>query len=350
MLTKNGQKVASVCSCEFCDYTTSKRANYEKHLTTDKHLVNIGVNKKEQKKVANEYNCTVCDYVTSKKINYDKHLLTRKHLVNFTEKKVAEKVANDKQSYSCSKCNKNYTTRVGLWKHNKICNEEKMSNNTNQKLSDMDVIMMLIKENSEFKNMMIEQQNTFLEIAKKGTNNIITTNTNCHNNNKTFNLQIFLNETCKDAMNIMDFVDQIVLSLNDLEETGRIGFAEGISNMILKRLKTLDVTQRPIHCSDLKRETLYIKDENKWEKEEETKPKLTKAVKEIAGKNINQIFEWQKKHPDYNDPDSKMSDKYMNMVMNVMAGGTEEEIEDNYEKIVRTIAKETTIDKDNYLV
>jgi hypothetical protein len=199
----------------------------------------------------------------------------------------------------------------------------------------------------EQQNKMIDQQNLVLELAKNGTHNT-TNNINNNSHNKTFNLQIFLNETCKDAMNIMDFVDQIVLNLSDLEETGRIGFAEGISKMILKRLKTLDVTQRPIHCSDLKRETLYIKDENKWEKEEDNKPILTKAVKEIAGKNISQIFEWQKKYPDYNDPDSKRSDKYMKMIMNVMAGGTPEEIQENYEKIVKNITKESTIDKENF--
>jgi hypothetical protein len=148
----------------------------------------------------------------------------------------------------------------------------------------------------------------------------------------------------------MDFVQDIVLTLNDLEETGRIGFAEGISKIINKRLKALDVTQRPIHCSDLKRETLYIKNENKWQKEEDSKPHLTNAVKHIAGKNMMQIFDWQKAHPDYNDPETRTSDKYMKMLTNVMSGGTEEEIQENYEKIVKNIIKETGIVKDNFLV
>jgi len=354
MLTKFQENVAPNYSCDFCYYTTGKKNNYEKHLLTDKHLVNAGVNKKEEKKVANKYKCENCDYITCKKINYDKHLMTYKHLVNTKLEKVAEKVANDNQNkkkdFICLICNKTYTSRVGLWKHSKTCVHPDKMNHNNENLSDKDIIMMLIKENSEFKNMMMEQQNSFLGIMKNGTNNIITnnTNTNCHN--KTFNLQFFLNETCKNAMNIMDFVEEIVLNLNDLEETGRLGFAEGISKMILKRLKMLDVTQRPIHCSDLKRETLYIKDENKWQKEEETKPKLTKAVKEIAGKNINLIKDWQTKYPDYNDPESKRSDKYMNMVMNVMAGGTEQEMQDNYEKVIKNITKETTINKENFMI
>jgi hypothetical protein len=321
-------------------------------------------------KVANKYHCLNCDYYTYKKSNYEKHLETIKHKVTtgdtchiISDKKVANK-------YKCECCDKIYLSRNGLWTHRKKCsqqiieqesneNEKKELINADNKSDIYEIVKYLIKENSELKTMMLEQQNNMieqqnkmmeqqnlvLEIAKNGTHN--TTHTNSHN--KTFNLQFFLNETCKDAMNIMDFVEQIVLNLNDLEETGRLGFAEGISKMILQRLKKLDITQRPIHCSDLKRETLYIKDENKWEKEEETKPKLTKAVKEIAGKNIKQIKDWQKKYPDYNDPESKRSDKYMKMVMNVMAGGTIEEIQENYEKIVKNITKEAVIDKEKFM-
>jgi hypothetical protein len=295
-----------------------------------------------------KFYCEYCDYSSSRKSLWNQHITTAKHL----KAKNGEAKANKK--YACEHCNIIFKHQSSYCRHQKKCNANISSNSiddenitetdsdieTNTKaeitsMTDKELIMMLLKQNAEL-----------LEIVKNGTNNIITTNSH----NKTFNLQIFLNETCKDAMNIMDFVDQIVLNLNDLEETGRLGFAEGISKMILKRLKTLDVTQRPIHCSDLKRETLYIKDENKWEKEDETKPKLTKAVKEISAKNIRQIKDWQKKHPDYNDPESKTSDKYMNMVMNVMAGGTQEEIQENYEKIIKNITKETTIAKENFLV
>jgi hypothetical protein len=187
-------------------------------------------------------------------------------------------------------------------------------------------------------------------LVKNGTHNTTNNTTNTNSHNKTFNLQFFLNETCKNAMNIMEFVEQIVLNLNDLEETGKIGFAEGVSKMILKRLKSLDITERPIHCSDAKRETLYIKDEYKWEKEDEEKTKLTKAVKDIAYKNIKQIKTWQEKYPDYKDPESKTNDKYMKMLTNVMAGGTIEEMEKNYEKIIKNIAKETIIEKNNFLI
>jgi len=291
------------------------------------------------KKVALEYYCEICDYRCFKKYNWVKHINTCKHIKATNGNNLATESGKKWHSKSvniCENCDKEYKDRTGLWRHKKKC-QPKNTNHTN--IIDKELVMMLLK-----------QTDNLTELLKNGTNNHSHNTNHTNSHNKTFNLNFFLNETCKNAMNIEDFVEQIVLNLNDLEETGRLGFAEGVSKMILQRLKKLDVTQRPIHCSDLKRETLYIKDENKWEKEEENKPKLTKAIKEIAGKNIKQIKDWQKKYPDYNDPESKRSDKYMNMVMNAMAGGTEEEMQDNYEKIVKNITKESTIDKEKYMV
>jgi len=154
-----------------------------------------------------------------------------------------------------------------------------------------------------------------------------------------------VNETCKDAINLTDFVDQIKLSINDLEETGKIGYVEGISKVFIKNLNGIDLTRRPIHCSDTKRETIYIKDENQWSKDDENKTVLTKAIKHVANKNIKQISEWQKINPHYSDPESKQNDKYMKIVLNSMSGSTKEESDKNYEKIIKNIAKETVIDK-----
>jgi hypothetical protein len=291
----------------------------------------------------NNYSCELCDFITSNLKDYKRHLNTKKHLNNQILNNLEPENPKKPQSFTCQNCEKSYKARNSLWYHEQKCKNQQEDNKEHFK--DKELIMMLIKQNAQ----LMEQNNGLMELCKNGTVNHSNNNhTNSHN--KTFNLNFFLNETCKNAMNIEDFVNQIVLNLNDLEETGRLGFAEGISKMILSRLNTLDVTERPIHCSDLKRETLYIKDKDKWEKEEETKPKLTRAVKEIAGKNMNQIFDWQKQHPDYNDPSSKTSDKYMNMVMNSMSGGTEEETHDNYEKIVSNITKETTINKDLFAV
>jgi hypothetical protein len=198
-----------------------------------------------------------------------------------------------------------------------------------------------MKENSEFKNLMIDQNKQMIELAKNSGNN----NNNTTNNN--FNLNFFLNETCKNAMNIMDFVNQLNVSTNDLEETGRLGFAEGISKIFINGLKNIDIPVRPIHCSDFKRETLYIKDDNQWNKETDDKIVLTKAIKHVSrrDKNMKQISEWTKTHPEYNDSESRQNDKYLNIVKESMSGSSQEETNKNYNKIIKNIVKETVINK-----
>jgi Txe/YoeB family toxin of Txe-Axe toxin-antitoxin module len=162
---------------------------------------------------------------------------------------------------------------------------------------------------------------------------------------------VFLNETCKDALSLTEFINQIQVSFNELEDTGHLGYAEGISKVFLKNLKGIDYNRRPIHCSDIKRETIYIKDdENKWEKDDEQKSALTKAIKNVANKNIKKITEWQKMHPDYNDSYSKQNDKYMKIVLNSMSGSTKAESEKNYEKIVKNVVKEVVINKSTALI
>jgi len=157
---------------------------------------------------------------------------------------------------------------------------------------------------------------------------------------------VFLNETCKDAINLTDFVNQITLSLEDLEETSKVGYAEGISNVFIRNLKDIDYKQRPIHCNDYKREVLYIKDDNQWVKD--NKEKLTNAIKVVANKNLKQIPNWQKANPEYNNPKSKQNDKYMKMLCEVMSGSSKEEQQKNYNKIIKNISKEVIIDKDMF--
>jgi len=196
----------------------------------------------------------------------------------------------------------------------------------------------LIKEQTNIKQMMIEQQNIVLEIAKNGTNNT----TNSHN--KSFNLQFFLNETCKNAMNIMEFVDSIKLQLSDLEKIGKIGYVEGISNIITANLNALDVTQRPIHCTDKKREILYVKDENKWEKEDNEKKKLRKAIKRVANKNIRLLSQFKAAHPDCGKSASPFSDQYNKIIVESMGGPGDNDVEKE-DKIIKNITKVTTIEK-----
>ena len=246
-------------------------------------------------------------------------------------------------------CGKEYQHRQGLWRHKKKCTHNLKKDLANEE-KQQQLVEYLLKENSEFKQLMMEQNKNMLEqnkqmfeLAKNSGNNHHNTTNN--NNNNNFNLQFFLNDTCKDAMNIMDFVSQLQVEIKDLEETGRLGFAEGISKIFINGLKQINVNDRPIHCSDFKRETLYIKSNNEWTKENEDKLMLTNAIKHVAHKNIKRISEWTKDHPEYNDPDSKENDRYLQIVSEAMSGATKEETVKNYNKIIKNIAKETVIDK-----
>jgi hypothetical protein len=267
--------------------------------------------------------------------------MTRKHLYRHNGNNMEIKHSKNNIFYECE-CGKKYNSNSGLWKHKKNC----IQHNCNDKFTTMNQLSNdfkitpnmfydLLKQNNEL-------QKNLIEIAKeKGSTNI----SNYVNNNKTFNLQVFLNETCKDAINLSDFVEQIQVSISDLEETGKLGYAEGISKVFIKNLNDIDYSNRPIHCSDSKRETLYIKDHNQWIKDDQNKSNLTKAIKQVANKNIKKISEWQQLYPQYNNPESKENDKYMKIVLNSMSGSTKEESDKNYEKIVKNIAKEVIIEK-----
>jgi len=231
---------------------------------------------------------------------------------------------------TCQNCNKEYKDRTGLWRHKQKCSETNIEIKKDDTLDKDKIIMMLIKDNSDFKNLM-------MEVIKNGTHNTTNTHTNSHN--KAFNLNFFLNETCKDAMNIMDFVDSIKLQLCDLERVGELGFVDGISNIIIKNLKELDVTERPIHCTDKKREVLYVKDEDKWEKDEE-KNKMKKAIKRVANKNIRLLPSFKEKYPDCNKSTSNHSDKYNKIIVESMDTDA-----DNENKIIANISKSVMVQK-----
>jgi hypothetical protein len=286
------------------------------------------------------------------------HLKTLKHNKSEEDNKM---VKNDNAKmptdnlYSCN-CGNTYKYMSGLSRHKKKCNtEEKPKEEApiiNQLSSAItpELVMELIKNNKELQQIILEQNNTILEqnstINNLVKNGISNTNTNSlnNNNNKTFNLQFFLNETCKDAMNIMDFVDSIKLQLSDLEKVGEVGYTQGISNIITTNLKALDVTQRPVHCTDKKREIMYIKDENKWEKEDENNTKLRKAIKRVANKNITLLPKFREKYPDYSNSSSKISDKYDHIVIEAMGGAGNNDLEKE-NKIIHNISKCVVLDK-----
>jgi hypothetical protein len=316
-------------------------------------------------KVVDKYVCKYCDYNTSRYTDYVKHLTTDKHKKRETD---SEMVVNDSNlsskvaHYEC-KCGKKYKYDSGYYRHKKKCtvintilhssytdadsdtDSDKNTNNSNEIFELKEFMKYLMKENSELKNMMIEQQNIVLEIAKNGTTNTNNSHNNTNSHNKAFNLQFFLNETCKDAMNISEFVESIQFQLSDLERVGEIGYVEGISNIIVNNLNKLDITKRPVHCTDKKRETMYIKDENIWEKDEQQK-KLRKFIKKVADKNARLLPKFTEKYPDYKNYYSTDSDKYSKIIVESMGGSGNNDLEKE-DKIIRNIAKNVVVEKDS---
>lgn len=288
-----------------------------------------------KQKISKKYCCEKCDYYTDRKSNLINHFGSTKHQKEVIGNDFKQKLS---KKFTCNICNNEYKTSSGLWKHRNKCKKNKEDEELEKLVSehngptDKELMMMLIKDNLEMKKMM-------MEVIKNGTHN---TN-NSHN--KTFNLQFFLNEQCKDAINITDFVNSIQLQLEDLEETGRLGYVDGISRVVIKNLDDMNTHKRPIHCSDSKREILYIKDNDKWIKENDNKDTMIKMIKQVANKNMKKIPDWVKAHPDCLDSDSKQNDKYLKIVSNSMSGSTEQEQKNNINKIISKVAKEVVINK-----
>jgi hypothetical protein len=258
------------------------------------------------------------------------------------------------KKYVCSACNKSYKDNSGLWKHKKNCKQTNKEQDDELLITTSNVhhlsnqitpelILSVLEQNKELTTLVVEQNKTIMELAKNGKGNTISNN-NINSNNKTFNLHFFLNETCKDAMNISDFVDSLKLQLSDLENVGKVGFVEGISSIILKNLKALDVHKRPVHCADKKREILYIKDEDKWEREDEAKNRMRKVIKNVAYKNEKLLVKYKEEHPGCNFSESKYADQYSKIVIEAMGGAGNNDAEKE-DKIIQKIAKEVVIDK-----
>ena len=301
------------------------------------------------KKNLNKYHCELCNYLCSKKYNWDKHIMTSRHLKavegNKMEIKSGKKWQKDQNTKLCicEKCNKEFQTSSGLWKHKQKCKEITLHNHYNNEdeshddiVTDKKLILMLINQNKEL-----------MEIVKNGTNNVIYNNNNQNNvnsHNKTFNLQVFLNETCKDAMNISDFIESVQLQVSDLENVGKLGYIEGISNIIIKNLSALEVEKRPVHCTDKKREVMYVKEDNVWEKEDEANKKLRKAIRKIAHKNICMFKAYREKYPDCEEYDSKKNSQYNTIIYESMGGKGDNDYEKDT-KIIKKIAKVVGIEK-----
>jgi hypothetical protein len=298
-----------------------------------------------------KYFCKICNFSTNKKGNWNSHIVTQKHLSNKNEK-----------MYIC-KCGLQYKHMSSLCKHKKKCNNNANieyndssdsdsdinidDNDIDKKPINTDLIMEFLQQSKDMQKLLIEQnrelQNTVLELSKKQT----VTNNYQQNNitNNNFNLNLFLNEQCKDAINITDFIESIQLTVSDLEATGRLGYVPGISRILVNKLKELDVYTRPLHCTDLKRETVYVKNNNSWEKESSQKNKMRHVIKRIAKKNLQQLPAWQAQNPDFIKLDTQENNDYLKISLNSLGSCDPENEEKDMNKIMRNVLKEVIIEK-----
>ena len=310
--------------CDKCNITCKKKCDWERHVSTSKHLF---------PKTIENYECQKCKYSTCSLQDWNKHIKTKKHL--------CDKLSNN---YECDTCNKQFTNYRSQWSHKKRCKEG--TNYTN-------VIETLIRENqdmkttfvNEMRNLVSEQttetNKILLEIAKSNKTVINNNNNTTTNNNQKFNINLFLNETCKDAINFSDFIKNIQITYEDLENNAQLGFVNGISKIFLDNLKQLDVNERPIHCTDVKRETMYIKDENTWTKQPDDE-KLQKAIQTVSYRSMGKLAEWKQENPDYKDCNSEFSQKCLDIQRQTLAGSDRPVY---YPKVIHALARETVVDK-----
>jgi hypothetical protein len=314
---------------------------------------------KKASKSAQNYNCIFCDFNTCKIYDYNRHLTTSKHIrkSNYSgeeTKKALFAQKASKQKFTCN-CGKNFVSNSGLWKHKQLCKnleliDKKSHDNTsfeyNEDFTSKDIIKIILdqsKENKDLKELLIEQNKIMVDMMKNQSLTSVTNNNNSNNTtNNNFNINLFLNEKCKNALNLMDFVNQIKGNVKDLENIGIMGFVEGISKIFIRELKSLSVYERPIHCTDIKREKIYVKDQDKWEKEEDGKPKIIKAIKHITHHNIKALPQWQKENPLFSDSRSKDNDRHNQIILQIMSD--EDKL---YNKIITNVSKNVVIDKEN---
>lgn len=321
------------------------------------------------------FNCNKCNFNCTWKYDFMRHLNTQKHKLLFNHKPNAMNNNNNNNTYNCS-CGKMYKHKSSLSKHKLHCifNEGipvTQNSQTTKNTSDLplqipqNIIIDLLEQNQELRNIIIEERqymkderNLIInkldrdkEYHKEFKNIIENQNAKIEqlsnqstiiNNN--FNLNIFLNEKCKDAMSIIDFIESLQINTSNIEYTGKFGYVEGITKIFMDGLNQLDVYKRPIHCTDLKRETLYIKDQY-WEKDNNDKSKFKKVIGKVVNKNIQQINKWQEENPKCNIINSMEYELHLHIMKQSLGGGQSDIINKNNNKIIRNIAKEVIIEK-----
>ena len=289
--------------------------------------------------------CENCNFKSINKKDYNRHLNTAKHKILSNTIEKPQKTPKP-LSYICD-CGKEYKHNSSLWNHKKKCNyvdSELIDDTPPNTMIDSSLVIELLKENKELRELMVEQNKHIIDIAKNSGNTTNNNTTNITNNNK-FNLNVFLNETCKDAINLNDFIQSIELNTEDFIRTGELGFVKGISNIMVERIRDMEPHTRPIHCTDLKREVVYVKDSNKWAKEDENKTHLRKAVRIVANKNKEQVHPWRALNPNSDILDTPECDKFFAYTKASLGGYGKEEGLKFENKIINNILKETVIDK-----
>ena len=362
--------------CDICEYTTNKKSSYDNHLSSAKHKYR---SENREVPLVRTYVCTKCDYTTCKKSSYDAHLTTVKH--NAPTPEVEDKL-------TCPICKKKYNSRPGLWEHKKKCSAENAKKKEDEEKETeikpvlentivyndrpnifTDIITKLYNENQEIRSFVLEQQkkaeeerrqnqekadeerrenkdliNKLFEMTQQQltvTNNNITNLNTINNNNQRFNLNVFLNETCKDAMNLDEFLDTIRPTFDELLVMGDVGFVSGISDIFIKRLRALDITKRPIHCTDAKRETIFLKENNVWTKDDNGHSRLNSIIEKVEYRNVVCLHQWCLDNPDAmvnNHEKNLLRDK---IYLQTLLGDPK-----TREKVVRNIAKEVALDRE----
>jgi hypothetical protein len=337
MSDKKFPNIPPVFFCEKCDVTCSKTNDWNRHILTAKHKKH-DISDEKVSKVSAFSACEPCGYKCNKESLWNKHILTAKHLKNVSGVEVV--------GHSCDICNRMYKCYSSLWSHKKKCVKSDPTTIIDKILAEnQELRAFMVEQSKEYSRVLLEQRketseimNKVLELSKPG--NMTINNTN-NSNNKSFNINLFLNEQCKDAFNFTEFVNNIKISYQDLENNAQLGFVQGISKIFMDNLKQLDISERPIHCTDVKRETMYIKDEDKWNKEVDDS-KLQKAIQTVSYKSMGKLMEWKQENPDYQDADSEFSKRCLDIQRQSLAGSDREVY---YPKVIHALAKETMVDK-----
>ncbi len=280
-----------------------------------------------------KFSCEPCQFYTNNNYDFKRHQGTKKHekTVNYTR----NSTNNCEEVFLCE-CGKMYKERSGLWRHKKICKkvgQDDSEDEGEEELNEKDMVLKLIKQNGDLQKQLINMS--------KDTKHV----TNITNQTNHFNLNVFLNEHCKNAVNLIDFVNSLKVSIQDLEQTGKLGYVEGLSRIFVNALNDLDVSERPIHCTDIKRETVYVKDQDKWEIEDKDKTKLKSTIRALEDKNMRSIHDWRDENPRFEIMDSKENEDYIQITLNSLGSSEEQESEKQQEKIIKNVLKKVVVEK-----